>query len=113
MLYGELEVLKRSRAGVDARVSVLGDGDWFGEMSVLDLQPRSASVRTLATCRLLIVSRADLDTLYRRDAKAYSLVVLNMARELCRRLRVADGVLADLIVPPEPWPRKLNRGVAI
>ena len=113
VLHGELEVLKRSRGGVDARVSLLGDGDWFGEMSILDLQPRSASVRTLASSRLLVMSRTDLDTLYRHDAKAYSLLVLNMARELCRRLRVADGVLADLIVPPEQWPRKLKRGVAI
>ena len=113
VLQGELEVLKRSREGVDARVSVLGNGDWFGEMSILDLQPRSASIRTLASCRLLVFSRSDLDVLYRSDAKSYSLLVLNMARELCRRLRVADGVLADLIVPPATWPRRLKRGVAI
>lgn len=97
VLRGEFEVLKKSKRGVDARVAMLGSGDWFGEMSILDVQPRSASVRSLAASRLLIMSPADLEALYRRDVKAYSLLVLNIARELSRRLRVADGILADLV----------------
>ena len=105
VLHGELEVVKRSSVGVDARVSLLGDGDWFGEMSLIDMQPRSASVRSLASSRLLAISPSDLEALYRHDAKSYHLLVLNIARELCRRLRVADGVLADMIVPPEAWIR--------
>lgn len=97
VLRGEFEVLKRSKRGVDARVAMLGSGDWFGEMSILDVHPRSATVRSLAASRLLIVTSADLEALYRRDIKAYSLFVLNVARELSRRLRVADGILADLV----------------
>src|SRR5688572_13853682 len=48
VLNGEVEVLKRSRNGVDARVAVLGPGDWFGELGVVDIKPRSATVRALA-----------------------------------------------------------------
>ena len=98
VLSGELEVMKRSKSGHDARVAVLGIHDWFGEMSVLDVQPRSASVRAVAPGRLLHVTAADLDALYRRDLKSYALVVLNVARELSRRLRVADGILAELVL---------------
>ena len=97
VLNGEMEVTKQSRNGVDARVAVLGPGDWFGEMSIVDVQPRSATVRALAPGRLLRITAGDLDALYRHDVKSYSLIVLNMARELSRRLRVADGILADLI----------------
>jgi CRP-like cAMP-binding protein len=97
VLSDEMEVTKKSRAGVDARVAVLGPGDWFGEMSIVDIQPRSASIRALAPGRLIRVSAADLDALYRHDVRAYSIIVLNLARELSRRLRVADGILADLI----------------
>ena len=43
------------------------------------------------------ISASDLDALYRYDLRSYSLIVLNLARELSRRLRVADGILADLI----------------
>lgn len=97
LINGEMEVLKRSHEGVDARVALLGPGDWFGEMSILDVQPRSATVRALAPSRLLRLSASDLDALYRYDIKSYSIIVLNLARELSRRLRVADGILADFI----------------
>lgn len=97
VVSGEIEVLKRSRGGVDARVALLGPGDWFGEMSIVDIQPRSATVRAVAPCRLVRISPADLDALYRFDVRSYAIVVLNLARELSRRLRVADGILADLI----------------
>ncbi|HEX6766684.1 MAG TPA: cyclic nucleotide-binding domain-containing protein, partial [Polyangiaceae bacterium] len=97
VLNGEMEVTKQSRNGVDARVAMLGPGDWFGEMSIVDIQPRSATVRSVAPSRLVRISAADLDSLYRHDVRSYAIVVLNLARELSRRLRVADGILADLI----------------
>ena len=97
VLQGDMEVLKRSKSGPDARVAVLGPGDWFGEMGVIDVQPRSASVLTVSPARFIKITAADLDRLYRFDVKAYSIIVLNIAREMSRRLRVADGILADLI----------------
>lgn len=97
VISGEIEVLKRSKRGIDARVALLGPGDWFGEMGLLDVQARSATVRALAPARMLRITSADLDALYRYDVKSYALIVLNLARELSRRLRVADGILADFI----------------
>lgn len=97
VLGGEAEVVKRGKRGNDARVALLGPGDWFGEMSILDVQPRSASVVAVAPTRLLRITSEALDALYRKDLKAYSLIVLNIARELSRRLRVADGIIADFV----------------
>ena len=99
VLDGELEVLKKSRSSAsEVRVAMLGPSSWFGEMSILDVQPRSASVRALAPSRVMRVSAESVDRLlYRRDLKAYSLFVMNIARELSRRLRVADGILAQLV----------------
>jgi CRP-like cAMP-binding protein len=95
VLDGEVEVLKRSRRGRDTRVAILGPNDAFGEMSIIDVQPRSATVRALGPTRLLRVRSTDLDALYRHDLKAYAILVLNIARDLSRRLRVTDGLLAD------------------
>lgn len=98
VLDGELEVLKKSASGAEVRVAVLGPAGWFGEMSILDVQPRSASVRAVAPSRLLRISAESVDKLlYRRDLKAYSLFVMNIARELSRRLRVADGILSQFM----------------
>jgi len=95
VLDGEVEVLKRSRRGRDTRVAILGPNDAFGEMSVIDVMPRSATVRTLGPTRALVMKSTDLDSLYRHDLKAYAIMVLNIARDLSRRLRVTDGLLAD------------------
>lgn len=95
VLEGEMEVLKRSRHGPEMRIAILGPSDCFGEMSMIDMQARSASVRTLAPSRLLRINSEDMDGLYRYDLKSYTLIVLNIARHLSRRLRVADGILAD------------------
>ncbi|KYF99441.1 cyclic nucleotide-binding domain-containing protein [Sorangium sp. So ce388] len=97
LLAGEMEVLKRSKRDVEARVAVLGPSDWFGEMSILDVMPRSATVRAISPSRLMRVTAHDLDALYRRDLKSYTLLVLNIAREMSRRLRVADSLLAELV----------------
>jgi len=96
VLDGEVEVLKKSRRGRVQRVAILGPSDAFGEMSIIDVQPRSATVRALAPTRLLRIAAEDLDSLYRHDVKSYAIVVLNVARDLSRRLRVTDGILADI-----------------
>jgi CRP/FNR family cyclic AMP-dependent transcriptional regulator len=97
LLDGEVEVVKRSRRGTDARVALFGPGDWFGEMSILDIQPRSATLRAVSPSRLVRITASNLDALYRLDLKGYSLMVLNIARELSRRLRVTDGLLAEVV----------------
>jgi CRP-like cAMP-binding protein len=95
LLDGEMEISKRSRRGRDTRVAILGPNDCFGEMSMIDMQARSATVRALAPSRLLKMTSEDMDGLYRFDLKSYTLIVLNIARDLSRRLRVTDGILAD------------------
>src|SRR5579872_5591719 len=95
VLEGEMEVSKRSRRGRDMRVALLGPTDCFGEMSMVDMQARSATVRAVAPSRLLRVTSEDMDKLYRSDLKSYTLIILNIARDLSRRLRVTDGLLAD------------------
>jgi CRP-like cAMP-binding protein len=97
ILEGELEVTKSGRDRGATRVALLGPGDWFGEMGLLEGQPRSASARVLSATRLLRVDASDLDALRRWDLGSYSVVLMNLARELSRRLRVADGLLADFV----------------
>lgn len=98
VIGGELEVIKHGPQGGEFRVALFGPGDWFGDMSILDVQPRSASVRAVAPTVLLHMTNEHLDRLlYRRDLKAYSLILMNIARELSRRLRVADGILAQFV----------------
>jgi CRP/FNR family cyclic AMP-dependent transcriptional regulator len=99
VIGGELEVEKSASDGSTVRVAVLGPGDWFGEMALIDIQPRSASVRAVAPSLLLRLDAEQVERLvYRNSVKDYALLIMNIARELSRRLRVADGILAQFSV---------------
>jgi CRP-like cAMP-binding protein len=101
---GELEICKRGTHGSEFRLAVLHPGDCVGEMSLIDIQPRSATVRTVTPCVLLRIDHAAIGKLYRSHPEVYTLLVLNIAREISRRLRRADQVLADMgVVVQEMW----------
>ncbi|MCK6591821.1 MAG: cyclic nucleotide-binding domain-containing protein [Polyangiaceae bacterium] len=97
VLEGRMEVLKRSKRDREIVVASLRAGTWFGERSLLDVMPRPATIRAAEASRLLRVTAHDLDVLYRRDLKSYTLMVLNITREMSRQLRLADELLSDLM----------------
>ena len=71
-------------------------GDCFGEMALLDLSPRSASVQAIDDCEALALAPDGLIGLFERDAEQFALLQMNIAREVCRRLRATDEVLFRL-----------------
>lgn len=86
---GLVEVRKRAPQG-SLLLCRLGPGNCFGEMAMIDLSPRSASVQALENCSGFEIFAASLFQLYERDLEQFALIQMNMARELSRRLRVAD-----------------------
>ena len=87
---GSVEILKE-RAGAEPHViRALGAGDCFGEMALMDLSPRSASVRALEDCVAIEISVATLLRLAQKDIEQFAMIEMNMGRELSRRLREAD-----------------------
>lgn len=74
-------------------LAVLHRGDCFGEMSLLDIQPRSATVRARTDVSLLVLPYRELLGLEQRDHHTFALFVLNIAREVSRRLREAQRLL--------------------
>jgi CRP-like cAMP-binding protein len=89
---GRVEVL-RSWQGRDYPLHELRAGDCFGEMALMDLQPRSATVRALEDCRAIELATSALYRLFERDPEQFALIQMNLGRELSRRLRVADEAL--------------------
>ncbi|MTD95894.1 cyclic nucleotide-binding domain-containing protein [Hyphomicrobium sp. xq] len=89
---GKATVLKSWR-GEDCLLQTLKEGDCFGEMAVIDHCSRSATVRAVDDCSAIRISAADLHRVYARDLKQFALIQMNMGREVCRRLREANGRL--------------------
>jgi CRP/FNR family cyclic AMP-dependent transcriptional regulator len=94
---GSLEVVKRcERDGATATVhlGVVHPGECFGEMSFIDMQPRSATVRAPEACDLWVWTYQSIHERYCNDQKCAMLLVMNIARELSRRLRKTDELIA-------------------
>jgi CRP/FNR family transcriptional regulator, cyclic AMP receptor protein len=100
---GKAAVLKSWR-GQDHLLQTLKQGDCFGEMAVMDLGPRSASVRADEDCTAIRISAANLYRVYAQDLKQFALIQMNMGREVCRRLRELDNRLfsARMETPEAP-----------
>jgi len=92
---GELEICKRGRDGTEFCLATLQRGDCVGEMSLIDIQPRSATARAVGEATLCVIDQQEIAKLYKTDLEVYTLLVLNIAREISRRLRRADQVLVD------------------
>jgi CRP/FNR family transcriptional regulator, cyclic AMP receptor protein len=93
---GALVVSKLGQSGRAVRLAGLKPGDFFGEMTLIEMQNRSATVVAESPAVLYELSARNLYTSYKSDIHAYVLVLQNINRELCRRLRRADNRIAEL-----------------
>lgn len=71
----------------------LKSGDCFGEVALMEIMPRSATIRADSRCKAIEVPRSALFELYKADLEQFTLIQMNMGREVCRRLRHADDRL--------------------
>jgi CRP-like cAMP-binding protein len=94
---GELVVSKLGDSGRVIRMTGLQAGDFFGEMTLIEMQNRSATVVAESPTVLYELTARNLYTYYKTDIHAYVMVLQNINRELCRRLRRADDRVAALV----------------
>ena len=94
---GEVEVRGKSQGGRLVPIVRLGPGECFGEMALVELQPRSATVVTTRRTSLYSLTNLDLWKLFQEDNYAYVIVLQNICRLLSRRLRKADSRICDFV----------------
>ena len=87
--YGEVELSIRDTAGQKIVVKIAGEDDLFGELSMLDNRPRSATAVTLTDTELFVLDRDDLVLLFQKRPDA----ALNMIASMGDLLREADNLL--------------------
>jgi CRP/FNR family transcriptional regulator, cyclic AMP receptor protein len=93
---GKLVVSRLGDSGRVIRMAGLEPGDFFGEMTLIEMQNRSATVVAESPTVLYELTARKLYTCYKTDIHAYVMVMQNISRELCRRLRRADNRIAEL-----------------
>ena len=100
VLDGALEVIKQSSAGNDVSLAELHMGQSIGEMSILDNLTRSASVRSVGSSSLMVMSKKGFELLEIEHPTIAVVMLKHFTRVLSATVREASKDLADLIVVP-------------
>ena len=91
---GQVKVVLIGEDGREVILSVLGDGDFFGEMSLIDDEPRSAHVIAMKDSRLLVLRRDD----FQQQIQLLPSIALKVLKVLVGRLRRADAKIGGLVL---------------
>lgn len=91
---GRVKVVLLADDGREVILGILGPGEHFGELSLIDEQPRSAHVIAMEDALLLVLRRED----FRKRVEANPSVAWSLLAELSGRLRKADGQIGSLVL---------------
>ena len=69
-----------------------GEGQCFGESSLIGIQNHSATAFATEDTDLLVLSNSALMEIFNKDKELYGILILNIAREACRRLHQCENV---------------------
>ncbi len=92
IISGKVKIVRTDDDGGEVILSILGKGDFFGEMAILDGLPRSATVVSIDNSELFMIHRRDFLHLIERSPH----VAVSLLRELTSRLRRSDGQIKSL-----------------
>ena len=95
---GRVKVVLVADDGREVILGILGVGEHFGELALIDDQPRSAHVIAMEESTLLVLRRDD----FRRRVEANPIVAWSLLTELSRRLRRADDKIGSLVLLDVP-----------
>jgi CRP/FNR family cyclic AMP-dependent transcriptional regulator len=92
VLSGRLKVMMSDSEGKEVILAILGPGEFFGEMGLIDDEPRSATVVTIEPCELLSIAKRDFKKCMADNFEMTQAVM----RGLVKRLREADRKIGSL-----------------
>jgi CRP/FNR family transcriptional regulator, cyclic AMP receptor protein len=95
IVSGEVEILHQDASGRQWTLKVLSSPEFFGEMSLIDKEYRSATVRAKTDAELLHLSAENLTTFREQHRDGFTFLVMNIAKVLAARLREANARLVD------------------
>ncbi|MDP3919434.1 MAG: cyclic nucleotide-binding domain-containing protein [Candidatus Omnitrophota bacterium] len=94
---GKVKIVADSELGV-LELAELGVGECLGETAVIGIQPHTASALAVEDTELMSLSRAALLSIFDQDKELFGFLMMNIAREACRRLGQADEVLLHYVL---------------
>jgi CRP-like cAMP-binding protein len=88
---GKVKIVLSSKVGEEVIPAIFSQGDFFGEMSLLDQKPRSADAVALEESEVLVLNRTDFFSFLKKNENAIKCVLACLSE----RLRKTDDMLED------------------
>jgi CRP/FNR family cyclic AMP-dependent transcriptional regulator len=96
VVSGRVEILKCGSGNAMKTVATIGPGQSFGEMTLIDGEPRSASALAATHVSLLLLSKENFTRLVDEEPKLGAAFLLKLAVSMSRRLRQTTETLVEL-----------------
>jgi CRP-like cAMP-binding protein len=93
ILSGKITISKKVRDKEQVLVT-LPPGEFFGEMSILNNQPRSATATVAENCKLLVIDPKTFEEMIKNNGE----IAIRMIKKLAERLRSADDQIENLML---------------
>ncbi|HWD17986.1 MAG TPA: cyclic nucleotide-binding domain-containing protein [Verrucomicrobiae bacterium] len=91
---GSVRIIKHFGEPSQTELAIIPAGDFFGEMCILEPAPRAATAQAIERCVIFKVPSCAFHHLYVKLPAQYGILLLNIARDLSRRLRRLDEAFA-------------------
>jgi CRP-like cAMP-binding protein len=101
VVAGELEVIKKTAKDTYVPLTKMHKGRSIGEMAIIDDFPRSATVKAITHCTLVILTRRGFDLILEEHPTIGVKILKGIARLLSQSLRQTSSRLVDQIYPIE------------
>lgn len=108
ILSGEIQILHSDSDGRTKQLALLEAGDFFGELSLLDESPRSASALAKTQAKIIGFFRPDLLDLLSRSPKAGTKILFKLGEVISTRLRLTNEQLGRLNAEMESLNARVN-----
>lgn len=95
VIEGRMDVLKSDEQGKQKKVATLRTGNTIGEMSVVDQEPRSASVVAATNISILVMTIESFGELSKTRPRVALKLLMKFAKQMSQHLRLTSGRLVD------------------
>jgi len=96
IMRGEVKITKRSDEGMEIKLATMDEGDFFGDIGLLDNAPRTATITAVTPSQVIGLFRPELLQLIESDPKLASKILFKLAQIVAVRLRVTNEKLERL-----------------
>lgn len=95
IVSGKVDLIKKKKDGSEAVLTTFSKGAFFGEMTLINVESRSATIRATEDTVVLFLKNTALGDIFNTDRELFIVLLMNITRILSKRLRQANERLME------------------